>query len=158
MSISYNTIILVGRLVRDPDIRFTTSGTQVSVFTVAVDRPRRSGIDDNDNTDFIRVVTFGKTAEFVGNYLVKGRLILVEGSLQIREWTTQDGDKRSTTEVLANTIRFMETKAQAGVTDSSTFNKDIEETTDDDNDVDASEDITFFGSEQNDKSDDQPPF
>ncbi|MFW6173417.1 MAG: single-stranded DNA-binding protein [Elusimicrobiota bacterium] len=158
MSISYNKIILVGRLVRDPDIRFTTSGTQVSVFTVAVDRPSRSGMNDNDNTDFIRVVTFGKTAEFVGNYLVKGRLILVEGSLRIRKWTTQDGDKRSTTEVLANNIRFMETKSQAGITDNSTFDKDVDESSDDESDIDTSEDITFFGSEQNDKSDDQPPF
>ncbi len=158
MSISYNKIILVGRLVRDPDIRFTTSGTQVSVFTVAVDRQSRSGMNDKDNTDFIRVVTFGKTAEFVGNYLVKGRLILVEGSLRIRKWTTQDGDKRSTTEVLANNIRFMETKSQAGITDNSTFDKDTDESSNDENDIDTSEDITFFGSEQNDKSDDQPPF
>ncbi len=153
MSISYNKIILVGRLTRDPEMKFSPSGTQISTFSLAVDRNTRSARED-DTADFIRIVTFGKLAEFCGNYLAKGRLILVEGSLRIRRWKTQDGEPRSTTEVLANTIRFMETKAQAGVTydDSSTE----KETKPDDSDSD--DDITFFGNDSNDSKSDEVPF
>jgi len=107
-SISYNRIILVGRLTRDPEVRYTASGTQVSSFTLAVDRPVAGS--DTQNTDFIPIVTFGKLAEFVSTYLTKGRLVLVEGSLRIRKWQNQLGETRRITEVWADTVRFMETK------------------------------------------------
>jgi len=100
MSISYNHVVLIGRLTRDPEIKFAASGTQITTFTLAVDRNIPSS--NNDNTDFIRIVTFGKTAEFVGNYITKGRLILVEGSLRINKWKTQDGEPRSNAEVAAS--------------------------------------------------------
>ena len=150
MSISYNRVVLVGRLTRDPEIRFSANGTQVSIFTLAVDRPTRTDINDSGNTDFIRIVSFGKLAEFASNYLVKGRLVLVEGSLRIRKWKTQDGDPRTTTEVVANSIRFMETKSQVSVdTEGPLIDEDVKST---DND------ITFFGSEPESADSDDIPF
>ncbi|HAA85836.1 MAG TPA: single-stranded DNA-binding protein [Kosmotogaceae bacterium] len=151
MSISYNKIILVGRLTRDPEMKFSPSGTQISTFSLAVDRNTRSGRED-DSTDFVRIVTFGKLAEFCGNYLAKGRLVLVEGSLRIRRWKTQEGEPRSTTEVLANTIRFMETKAQAGITHENSRTEDDGKFNDND------DGITFFGNDSDDSKSDEVPF
>ena len=153
MSISYNHVVLIGRLTRDPEIKFAASGTQIATFTLAVDRNVPSS--NNDNTDFIRIVTFGKTAEFAGNYLTKGRLILVEGSLRINNWKTQDGEPRSNAEVAASNIRFMETKAQAQQS-SGGFDRSIQDT----NVVESTEndDITFFGSETEDSGSDDIPF
>lgn len=150
MSISYNRVVLVGRLTRDPEIRFSANGTQVSVFTLAVDRPTRTDINDSGNTDFIRIVSFGKLAEFASNYLVKGRLVLVEGSLRIRKWKTQEGDPRTTTEVVANNIRFMETKSQANI--------ETESPLIDENAKPVDDDITFFGSESENTNSDDIPF
>lgn len=153
MSISYNHVVLIGRLTRDPEIKFAASGTQIATFTLAVDRNIPSS--NNDSTDFIRIVTFGKTAEFVGNYLTKGRLILVEGSLRINKWKTQDGESRSMAEVAASNIRFMETKAQAqqssGGFERSTQDNDVVEST-------GNDDITFFGSDTGDSGSDDIPF
>ncbi|MCD6239810.1 MAG: single-stranded DNA-binding protein [Thermotogae bacterium] len=120
---SYNKVILVGRLTRDPDMKYTPSGTALALFTLAVDRnfssqnrSQGSEVDSSGTaTDFIRIVAFNKRAEFVGSYLKKGRLVLVEGRLQVRGWQAQDGTKRYSTEVIAERIRFMETKAAAGM-------------------------------------------
>ncbi|WP_121514679.1 MULTISPECIES: single-stranded DNA-binding protein [unclassified Petrotoga] len=107
MSISYNKVILVGRLTRDPEIRSTMNGNNVANFRLAVDR----GTSNNqDGTDFIRIVAFGKQADFASNYLKKGKLILVEGSLHINQWTDRDNIKRETAEIWANRMNFMETK------------------------------------------------
>ncbi len=153
MSISYNHVVLIGRLTRDPEIKFAASGTQITTFTLAVDRNIPSS--NNDNTDFIRIVTFGKTAEFVGNYITKGRLILVEGSLRINKWKTQDGEPRSNAEVAASNVRFMETKAQAqqssGGFDRPSQDTGVIEAT-------GNDDITFFGSETEDSGSDDIPF
>ncbi|AKI98098.1 single-stranded DNA-binding protein [Kosmotoga pacifica] len=150
MSISYNRVVLVGRLTRDPEIKFSTSGTQISLFTLAVDRPTRGGVDDNSNTDFIRIVSFGKLAEFAGNYLTKGRLVLVEGSLRIRKWKTADGDPRSTAEVVASGIRFLETRSQVDVSP--------EVVNEPEKNAELNDDITFFGSEPTDADGDDIPF
>jgi len=107
MSISYNKVILVGRLTRDPEIRSTMNGNNVANFHLAVDR-RTS--NNQDGTDFIRIVAFGKQADFASNYLKKGKLILVEGSLHINQWTDRDNIKRETAEIWANRMNFMETK------------------------------------------------
>jgi single-strand DNA-binding protein len=107
MSISYNKVILVGRLTRDPEIRSTMNGNNVANFHLAVDR--RSS-NNQDGTDFIRIVAFGKQADFASNYLKKGKLILVEGSLHINQWTDRDNIKRETAEIWANRMNFMETK------------------------------------------------
>lgn len=116
---NFNKVILVGRLTRDPETRFTPNGTQVSVFTLAVNRNyNSSSSQDTQTADFIRIVSFGRLAEFVGTYLTKGRLILVEGSLRIRKWQTQSGEPRSTTEVVASSIQFMEPKPKEETTES----------------------------------------
>jgi single-strand DNA-binding protein len=150
MSISYNHVVLIGRLTRDPEIKFAASGTQIATFSLAVDRNIPSS--NNDNTDFIRIVTFGKTAEFVGNYLSKGRLILVDGSLRINKWKTQEGESRSNAEVVASNIRFMETKAQAqntGGFERTSVEEDVIGNA-------GNDEITFFGSESETTGDDIP--
>jgi len=119
MGISYNRTILIGRLTRDPEIRFATSGTQIASFSLAVDRGK-----DNE-TDFVNIVAFGKTAEFIGNYMTKGRLILVDGQLRIEKYQ-KDGEQKTAVKVVANQVRFMETKKNAGngeLTDEEAFGK-----------------------------------
>lgn len=106
MGISYNHVVLVGRLTRDPEIKFSTSGTQIATFSLAVDRGK-----DNE-ADFVNIVAFGKTAEFIGNYFVKGRLVLVEGPLRIEKYE-KNGETKTATKVVANNVRFMETKKAA---------------------------------------------
>ncbi|PLV59317.1 single-stranded DNA-binding protein [Thermotoga sp. KOL6] len=107
----FNKIILIGRLVRDPEERYTLSGTPVTTFTIAVDRvPRKNAAEDAQTTDFFRVVTFGRLAEFARMYLTKGRLVLVEGEMRMRRWETQTGERRVSPEVVANVVRFMDRK------------------------------------------------
>jgi single-strand DNA-binding protein len=103
-----NRIVLIGRLTRDPELRYTkNSGTAVCNFVVAVDRPfQKQGAEKE--TDFIRVVVWGKQGELVNEYMAKGRLVAVDGSLQIRTWTSQQGEKRQTPEVKADTVRFLD--------------------------------------------------
>jgi len=120
MGISYNHVVLVGRLTRDPEIKFSTSGTQIATFSLAVDRGK-----DNE-ADFVNIVAFGKTAEFVGNYFVKGRLVLVEGPLRIEKYE-KNGETKTAAKVVANNVRFMETKKSANgggeMTDEEAFGK-----------------------------------
>jgi single-strand DNA-binding protein len=109
---NYNRIILVGRLTKDPDVRSTASGIPVTTFRIAVDRPQSNESRQQNapkETDFIDIVTFRNQAEFAANYLTKGKLILCEGRLQIREYVNeQDGQRRKVAEVVADTVRFME--------------------------------------------------
>ena len=147
---SFNKVILVGRLTRDPEIRFTPNGTQVSVFTLAVNRNYNGGASqDSQTADFIKIVSFGRLAEFVGTYLSKGRLILVEGSLRIRSWQTQSGEYRTTTEIVANNIQFMEPKPkeETNTNGTDTFEEDIDLFDDnvdnDDIDSDDSDEVPF---------------
>ena len=104
-----NKIILMGRLTRDPDLRRTNSGTPVASFTIAVDRDFKSQ-DGEKETDFIDVVVWRNTAEFVSKYFTKGRMAVVEGRLQIRDWTDKDGGKRRTAEVIADNVYFGDSK------------------------------------------------
>jgi len=124
MSISYNKVILVGRLTRDPEIRSTMNGNNVANFHLAVDRPSSN---NQDGTDFIRIVAFGKQADFASNYLKKGKLILVEGSLHINQWTDRDNIKRETAEIWANRMNFMETKKAEQVNEFSDMDITVEE-------------------------------
>ena len=103
---SLNSVILIGRLTKDPDLRYTPSGTAVAKFTLAVDRPRRS--DSEKETDFIPVVAWGKTAENCANYIGKGSLAAVEGRLQVRSYEAKDGGKRWVTEVIAEQVKFLD--------------------------------------------------
>ncbi len=104
-----NRIILMGRLVKDPDVKVTTSGKTVCTFTLAVDRPF-SGKDGKREADFINIQTWNKTAEIVGNNLSKGQRLLVEGRLQIRSYDGKDGQKHYATEVVADRVEFIERK------------------------------------------------
>ena len=103
-----NRVVLMGRLTRDPEIRRTGSGTPVTSFTLAVDRDFKS--NGEKETDFIEVVAWRKTAEFVSKYFTKGRMAVVEGRLQIRDWTDKDGNKRRSAEIVADNVYFGDSK------------------------------------------------
>ena len=118
-----NRIVLMGRLTRDPELRRTGSGTAVTSFTLAVDRDFKSPGGEKE-TDFIDIVAWRSTAEFVSKYFSKGRMAVVEGRLQIRDWTDKDGGKRRSAEVLANSVYFGDSKQdnQKSTSSSSTKN------------------------------------
>lgn len=105
-----NRIILIGRLTRDPELRYVPSGQPVSSFTLAVDRPFVDKQGER-GTDFIDIVAWRRLAEQVTQHLSKGRLVAVEGRLQIRSYETQDGQKRKVAEVVADGVRFLDRKA-----------------------------------------------
>ena len=107
-----NHITLLGRLTKDVEIRTTPSGKTVASLVLAVDRPFL-GQDGKREADFIPVVIWGKTAELVGNSCAKGHRLLVEGRLQIRNFDAKDGTKHWVTEVIANSVEFIERKEQA---------------------------------------------
>ena len=98
-----NKIILMGRLTRDPELRRTESGTAVCSFSIAVDRDFKSKNGEKE-TDFIDIVSWRATAEFVSKYFTKGRMAVVEGRLQIRDWTDKEGGKRRSAEVIADIL------------------------------------------------------
>ena len=100
-----NKIIIMGRLTRDPELRRTGSGTAVTSFSLAVDRDFKSQSGEKE-TDFIDVVAWRSTAEFVSKYFTKGRMAVVEGRLQIRDWTDKDGGKRRSAEIVADNVYF----------------------------------------------------
>lgn len=104
-----NHIVLMGRLTRDPELRRTQSGTAVASFALAVDRDFK-GDDGEKKTDFIDIVAWRNTAEFVSKYFTKGRMAVVEGRLQIRPWTDKDGNKRRSAEVVADNVYFGDSK------------------------------------------------
>ena len=103
-----NKVILIGRLATDPELRYTPSGVAVTSFRIAVDRPVARNEAGEKETDFIDIVAWRHSAEFAANYLNKGRLVAVDGRLQIRNWVAQDGTKRSTAEVVAYDLRSLD--------------------------------------------------
>ena len=105
-----NKIILMGRLTRDPELRHTQTGTAVASFSLAVDRDFKDKATGERSTDFIDVVAWRQTAEFVSRYFTKGRMAVVEGRLQIRDWTDKDGNKRRSAEVVADNVYFGDSK------------------------------------------------
>jgi len=102
-----NNVTLTGRLAQDPELRYTPNGIAVASFTIAVDRPF-AGQDGKRHVDFITCVAWRKTAESVANYLTKGRLVSLEGRLQIRSYEAQDGTKRRVAEVVAHSVTFLD--------------------------------------------------
>ena len=102
---SMNKIFLMGRLTKNPELRRTGSGTAVTSFTMAVDRDFKSQSGEKE-TDFIDVVAWRSNAEFVAKYFAKGRMAIVEGRLQIREWKDAEGNKRRNAEVIADNVYF----------------------------------------------------
>jgi single-strand DNA-binding protein len=106
-----NRIIIQGRLTKDPELRRTQSGTAVASATVAVDRDFKNQ-DGSRETDFISVVAWKGTGELLAKYFTKGRMIVVEGRLQLRDWTDNDGNKRRTAEIVASSVYFGDAKPQ----------------------------------------------
>ena len=140
----FNLVVLTGRLTADPELKTTSNGTSVVSFSIAVDRRYRSG--EERQTDFINIVAWRQSAEFVCKYFAKGRPILVCGSIQTRTWTDQANQKRYVTEVVADEVGFVDSKPFEGSGASSmpadnlgvaSFNNTgaskFEEVTDDDN-------------------------
>lgn len=115
--VSYNKVILIGNLTKDPEIRYTPSGTPVANFRLAVNHRFKQGDEFREDVCFIDVVVFGKQAENCGQYLGKGNSVIVDGRLQERRWETEDKQKRSKHEVVAQTVRFFPKRTEAGRTE-----------------------------------------
>ena len=113
-----NHIVLAGRLTADPESRVTQSQKQVAAFRIACDRDYTQGEDKK--TDFISVVAFGGTADFISKYFTKGGMVIVSGRLQIREWTDRNGNKRNEAEVVADRVYFGEKKAEKSTKEKAT--------------------------------------
>jgi single-strand DNA-binding protein len=107
-----NRIVLIGRLTADPELKYTASGIAVASFRIAVDRPFKNQQGEKE-TDFINIVAWRQRAEFAANYLTKGQLVAVDGRLQIRNYVTQDGQKRSVTEVVADSVQGLDRRRDA---------------------------------------------
>jgi len=128
-----NLVVLVGRLTRDPEVKMLNGDKTVATFSIAVD----SGYGDKKKTDFVPIVVWNKLAEVCGNNITKGRKILVEGRLQIRDYVDGDGVKKRVAEVVAQNVEFLDSKqtaqgaqaapaaAKSGQTDMSDFGRDI---------------------------------
>ena len=109
-----NHIVIMGRLARDPELRRTQTGTPVASFRLAVDRDFKDKSTGERSTDWIDVVAWRQTAEFVSRFFTKGRMAVVEGRLQIRDWTDKAGNKRRSAEVVADSVYFGDSKKEYG--------------------------------------------
>ncbi len=116
---SFNKVILLGNLTRDPEVRYTPNGAAVASFAVAVNRKYKQGEETREEVSYIDIVVFGKQAENCGQYLNKGDGALIEGRLQQRRWETEDGQKRSKVEVAAQSVTFMPKRSGGGGRDQS---------------------------------------
>jgi single-strand DNA-binding protein len=117
-----NKVVLIGRLTKDPELRYTATGTAVCTFTLAVDRQKK------DEADFIPIVTWEKIAENCGKYLVKGRLVAVCGRIHVRNYETQAGERRYVTEVIGDEVKFLSWKQETeNGPDMSGFNPEPQE-------------------------------
>lgn len=122
-----NRIIIMGRMTRDPELRHTNNGTAVASFTLAADRPGK-----DKGTDFIDCTAWKNTAEFVNSYFSKGRMAVVEGRLQIDDWTDTNGNKKRTAKVMVDNIYFGDSKRDADPLDAFTKNNEFVEVEDND--------------------------
>lgn len=111
--VSYNKVILIGNLTKDPEIRYTPSGTPVANFRLATNHRYKQGDELKEEVCYIDVVVFGKQAEHCGQYLNKGQGVIVDGRLHERRWETEDGQKRSRHEVVAQAVRFMPRRTES---------------------------------------------
>ena len=112
--VSYNKVILIGNLTKDPEIRYTPSGTPVCNFRLAANHRYKQAEELKEEVCYIDIVVFGKQAENCGQYLNKGQSVLVDGRLQERRWETDDGQKRSKHEIIAQMVRFMPRRGETG--------------------------------------------
>lgn len=111
--VAFNKVILIGNLTRNPELRYTPSGTPVANFGLAVNRRFRQADDQKDEVCYVDIVVFGKQAEHCGQYLSKGDGAIVDGRLQQRRWETEDGQRRSKHEVVAQSVTFLPKKQGA---------------------------------------------
>ena len=108
-----NKVLLIGRLGKDPEVRYTPDGMMVTNFTMATDEQRKDKNGQKiQRTEWHRIVTFGKLAEICSSYLSKGKLIFIEGRIQTKSWEDKDGNKRSSTEIIANNMQMLDSKGQ----------------------------------------------
>lgn len=105
-----NRVIVMGRLTRDPELRRTSSGISVVAFSLAVERDFKPKDNSSKEVDFLDVVAWRGTADFVSKYLTKGRAVVVSGRLQVRLWKDQEGNKRKSIEILADSVYFADSK------------------------------------------------
>lgn len=118
-----NHIVLMGRLTRDPELRHTQSGLPVATLRIAVDRDYAPKDGGERQADFIDVVAWRGTAEFVSKYFSKGRMIVVSGSLQMRDWQDKDGNKRTSAEVVADNVYFGDSKRDGDSNSGGSYNR-----------------------------------
>lgn len=115
-----NKAILIGRLGKDPDVRYTPDGTMVTTFRLATDEQWKDKNGEKvQRTEWHQIVTYRKLAEICGNYLVKGKLVFIEGRIQTRTWEDKEGVKRYTTEIIANDMKMLDSKGQNKAEDAS---------------------------------------
>lgn len=136
-----NHIVIAGRLGRDPELRHTQSGTAVSNFTLAVDRDFKDKQTGERAVDWIDVIAWRSTGEFAARYLKKGSMAIVDGRLEIRDWTDRDGNKRRNAEVVADHIYFGERKQDGGNTSSGYPAQEEDSAPADDSDFGELEDV-----------------
>lgn len=110
----FNLVVLTGRLTADPELRYTANNTPVTSFSIAVNRRYKAG--EESQADFINIVAWRQTAEFVTKYFSKGSMIGIEGSIQTRRYVDKDGKNRTAFEVIANNVQFVESKKDGGNT------------------------------------------
>lgn len=111
---SFNKVILMGNLTRDPEVRYTPNGIAVASFAIAVNRKYKQGDETKEEVSYIDIVVFGKPAESCGQYINKGDSVLIDGRLQQRRWETEDGQKRNKIEVVAQSVNFMPKRSRSG--------------------------------------------
>ena len=122
-----NTITIMGRLTRDPELRYTQNKTPVASFTLAVDRDFSGRDGSEKQTDFIDCVAWRSTGEFVSKYFSKGKMAVVDGRLQLRDWTDNNGNKRRSAEVIADHIYFADSKKDGQAADTAPQFAEIED-------------------------------
>lgn len=110
---SFNKVVLIGRLTRDPEMRYTTSGLAVTTFSIAVDR-RSKGQDGEKKADFFRCTAWRQSAEFVNSYASKGRLVAVEGRIELNEYVGQDGQKKFSTDIVSDHVEILDSNRDQG--------------------------------------------
>ena len=110
---SFNKVMLIGRLTRDPEMRYTTSGLAVTSFSIAVDR-RNKNQQGEKQTDFFRCTAWRQSAEFVSSYASKGRLIAVEGRIELNEYVGQDGQKKSSADIVCDHVEILDSNREQG--------------------------------------------
>lgn len=120
-----NRAILIGRLTKDPELRYTPNGVAVASFTLAVDRPFTNQQGERE-ADFIPVVVWRKQAENCANYIGKGRLVAVEGRIQVRTYDAKDGQRRWVTEVVADNVRFLDKRGNTNLQDIGMIGSEVE--------------------------------